>query len=168
MKKRLSFLIALSVASCVAVNAGSGCALSGNACCDAGVDSRAVADSQDGLPVLSPDEVSRVHEFASKVDSALKAKFEKLHDEWYRAAAESPEISMSSSVGSRSSLPQFAAIVEMGKAVLPLVVEQMLEPDRFFSLSLYEALCDEKPSDEAWCQKCALQYVKSWLAATAE
>ena len=159
MKKRLSFLIAVSVASCVTVNAGSGCALSGNVCC--------YAESQDGLPVLSPDEVSRVHEFASKVDPALKAKFEKLHDEWYRAAAESPEISMSSSVGSRSSLPQFAAIVEMGKAVLPLVVEQMLVPDRFFSLSLYEALCDEKPSDEAWCQKRALQYVKSWLAATA-
>ena len=60
------------------------------------------------------------------------------------------------------------AIVEMGKAVLPLVVEQMLEPDRFFSLSLYEALCDEKPSDKAWCQKRALHYVKSWLAVTAE
>lgn len=166
MKKSLSFLI---VAAGVAA---SGVFMDGSAMsCDVGLSDAGCAavvagsEKTDELPPLSREETKRVREAAAKVDPKLKAEFDRLHSAWYRAADESAEISMSSAVGERRKLPQFQALVDLGPGILPLVVEQMLEPDRFFTLTVYEALSGTPASQEAWCQKCARQYVKDWLAA---
>lgn len=166
MKKSLSFLIV------AAGMAASGmltevCAMS----CDAVLsvvgsrDDGASGGMTEELPPLSREETKRVREAAAKVDPKLKAEFDRLHSAWYSAADESAEISMSSAVGERKKLPQFQALVNLGPGILPLVVEQMLEPDRFFTLTVYEALSGIPSSQEAWCQKRARQYVKDWLAA---
>lgn len=166
MKNSLSFLI---VAAGVAA---SGVFMDGSAMsCDVGLSgagcAAVVADSEktDELPPLSREEINRVREVAAKVDPKLKAEFDRLHSAWCSAADESAEISMSSAVGERRKLPQFQALVDLGPGILPLVVEQMLEPDRFFTLTVYEALSGTPSSQEAWCQKRARQYVKDWLAA---
>lgn len=166
MKKSLSFLIV------AAGMAASGmltevCAMS----CDAVLsvvgsrDDGASGGMTEELPPLSREETKRVREAAAKVDPKLKAEFDRLHSAWYSAADESAEISMSSAVGERKKLPQFQALVNLGPGILPLVVEQMLEPDRFFTLTVYEALSGTPSSQDAWCQKRARQYVKEWLAA---
>lgn len=165
MKKILSFLIVavgLTV-SCMYADAKSGC--EGRNC--AGRNCQALADGNEKpgeLPALSQDEIERVHELAAKVDPKLKAEFDRLHSDWYRAAETSDEIRLSSAVGSRNGLPQFKAMVDLGPEILPLVVEQMLDPDKFFTVSVYEALLGSNPTQEAWCQKRARQYVKAWLA----
>ena len=73
-----------------------------------------------------------------------------------------------------SSLASFDALIAMGPAIIPLVVESLADPENFFALQLYDAiqpndqlLVQFEPDDERVLedeQGRALRVVQAWFA----
>lgn len=75
-----------------------------------------------------------------EVDPDVRARFETLHNAWYEAAGNDPEIKMSSSTYAMCKLPQFDEMVSMGDAIIPLLMEKMSDEKYFFTQTVYEAI----------------------------
>ncbi len=51
---------------------------------------------------------------------------------------------MSSSIYTRMELPQFKEMLDMGREIIPLILEKMMDRKYFFSLTIYEALMEKQ------------------------
>lgn len=92
---------------------------------------------------LSSEVIKTVSQKANEVDCQIREKFESLHEDWYKASEENVEIWINNSMYARCELPQFKALVEMGKVIIPLLMEKMLDEKYFFSQIIYEAIQTE-------------------------
>lgn len=90
--------------------------------------------------VLSDLERNRVFEESRKVNSEIVDKFESLVAEWENEIQTNPQTKFSSSTLDYKKLPQFKSLQEMGRVIIPLIMEKLLDEDNFFMLPLYDAL----------------------------
>lgn len=121
---------------------------------------------------LSEDEILFVRQKAGVVDKDVRINFEALHQNWYRAAQDDPEVSVSSSMNARCELPEFKALVEMGEPIIPLLMEKMLDEKYFFSQLVCEAIWNESGLQSAGSENVAApqsaqdrarEIVKAWI-----
>ena len=90
--------------------------------------------------VLSDLERNRVLEESRKVNSEIVDKFESLVSEWENEIQINPQTKFSASTLDYKKLPQFKSLQEMGRVIIPLIMEKLLDENNFFMLSLYDAL----------------------------
>lgn len=94
--------------------------------------------------ILSETDVQTVKREVARLDPNTRKKFETLAEEWNQAIDATPMTKFSSSTVTYTRLSQFAKLKAMGKSIIPLVVEKLLQEDQFHFLKLYEALQDNK------------------------
>lgn len=121
-------------------------------------------------PTTSAQDMELIKSVASKVDPEIRARFEAVHSEWYETAAKTPEIAMSSRMESRAELPEYVELVNMGKDIIPLVIEKMADKENFFTLLVYEGINNGgKPNTDMRSesgQQIAKGYVDKWVKDT--
>ena len=108
-----------------------------------------------------------------KVPEKIRAAFEKAFAEWSRTWF-SGGLAINSNPHTRTIGKEFDSLIALGPAILPLVIEQLADPDNFFALQLYDAIqTDEKllvqfePDDERILegeQGRAQRVVQAWFA----
>lgn len=155
----IMFAAALGLTSC----SGNGSKISANET----VESVAIDNSDSIDVVLSPAELEQIKGLAEGISPDIREKFDSLHTAWYDAAANTPEITLSSRSDDWMKLPQFAQLVEMGDDVLPLVVEKMVGDEGMFTVHVYEAIQPDealKAKSEGVLQNRAKRSAKLWLA----
>lgn len=122
------------------------------------------------IPTTSVQDMELIKSIAAKVDPEIFERFEAVHSKWYETAAKTPEIAMSSRMESRTELPEYVELVNMGKEIIPLVIEKMTDKEYFFTLLVYEGLKnDGKPSTNnrtESAQQIAKGYVDQWVKDT--
>jgi len=69
----------------------------------------------------------------------LQAAFETAFDAW-KATWFSGGLAISSNPHARTVGKEYDALIAMGPAIIPLVVESLADPENFFSLQLYDAI----------------------------
>lgn len=74
-------------------------------------------------------------EIPADVRSAFSAAFDAWKETWFRGG-----LAMSSDPHTRAVGPEFEALIALGPAILPLVVERLADPDNFFGLQLFDAI----------------------------
>lgn len=94
------------------------------------------------LVMPTQEQIAAVKEQAAKLPSELTARFERLFDAWKRRW-DAPEIIISSDPRAVTHVKEFHDLVALGKDVLPVVVEKLVDPENFFALQLYDALQPE-------------------------
>lgn len=121
-------------------------------------------------PTTSAQDMDLIKSAASKVDPEIRGRFEAVHSEWYETAAKTPEIAMSSRMESRAELPEYVELVNMGKDIIPLVIEKMADKEYFFTLLVYEGINNGgKPNTDTRsesAQQIAKEYVDKWVKDT--
>jgi hypothetical protein len=114
-----------------------------------------------------------LHEERERIPAELRiafdAAFAAWKDTWFTGG-----LAISSNPHSRTVGKEYAALVALGPAILPLVVEQLSDPENFFALQLYDAMqSNEKllvqfePDDERILegeQGRAQRVVRTWFA----
>ncbi len=104
-----------------------------------------------------------------RVQSAFEAAFRSWKDTWF-----SGSLAVSSDPHTRAVGSEFAALVALGPAILPLLIEKLADPENFLALQLYDTVqSDEKlliqyePDDERIVegeQGRARRVVQAWFA----
>jgi hypothetical protein len=102
----------------------------------------------------------------------FRAGFDNRFDAW-RSTWFSEGLAMSSDLGTRAVGKEFDALIAMGPAILPLVVEKLADPENFLALQLYDAIQPDDhlivqygPEDERIVegeQGRARRVVQTWL-----
>lgn len=91
-------------------------------------------------PDLTQEERNATRALGAEVPDDLRSAFDERLAAW-KATWTGPELAMSSDTRDYTRGPEFEAIVDLGPAVVPLVLEQMAhEPDGFFLLAALERL----------------------------
>lgn len=67
------------------------------------------------------------------------SNFETLFDAW-KATWNAPEMQLEPNSSTRAQGPAYDALVQLGPAVIPLVVQKLTDPSNFFAIHLYNAL----------------------------
>jgi hypothetical protein len=103
------------------------------------------------------------------VRSAFPAAFRAWKETWYRGG-----LAISSDPHTRAGGPEFDALIALGPAILPLVIEALADPENFLALQLYDAiqpnerlLVQFEPGDERILegeQGRARRVVQAWFA----
>lgn len=88
---------------------------------------------------------------------------------WNYAITHNREILLSSNTYSYSKLPEFHYLKSMGKQIIPLIMEQLIEPSNFHLLVLYEAVQEDSSKivkdHTGGEQNRAIMNVKRWLGS---
>lgn len=119
------------------------------------------------VDTLTMVEKYQVREIAAQVPDSVKTHFYFLLYKWNYAIAHNRKILLSSNTCSYKELPEFHALESMGSQIIPLVMEQLMEPSNFHLLVLYEAV--QKDSSKiikaniGGEQNRAIKCVKKWL-----
>lgn len=93
-------------------------------------------------PDLTQEERNATRGLAADVPDDVRSAFHERLAAW-KATWTRPELAMSSDTRDYTRGPEFEAIIDLGPAVVPLVLEQMAhEPDGFFLLAALERLGD--------------------------
>ena len=71
-----------------------------------------------------------------------KNRFASLVDKWNIAIDHNPKTRYSASIHSYAKLPEFIPLKSMGKQIVPLIMERMINPSDFYFLVLYEAVLE--------------------------
>ncbi|HEV3258849.1 MAG TPA: hypothetical protein VG013_18405 [Gemmataceae bacterium] len=108
-----------------------------------------------------------------KVPDELRAAFEKAFAAW-KTTWFSGGLAISSDPHTRAVGKEYDALIALGPAILPLVVEQLADPENFLALQLYDAiqpneklLVQFEPDDERILegeQGRAQRVVQAWFA----
>lgn len=126
---------------------------------------------------LSAQQLSRIRKLASLVNKQTQTAFEIAFSNWKKEWLSNPQTIISSNTHDAKKLDGYITLKSMGKAIIPLVVNKLVEEDNFFALVLYDDLQQnekEKISykqgiDEDWLfegeQSRARRTVKLWLAS---
>ncbi len=103
---------------------------------------------------LSPAQKRVLNEQMANVPDRLRSEFQKAFAAW-KATWFSGGLAVNSDPHSRTIGKEYDALIALGPAILPLVVEQLADPENFLALQLYDAIqSDEKllvqfePDDE--------------------
>jgi hypothetical protein len=116
----------------------------------------------------------RAHnEQRDQVPEQLQADFDKAFAAW-KSTWFSGGLAISSNPHTRAIGKEYDALIALGPAILPLVIEQLADPENFFALQLYDAIqANEKllvqfePDDERILegeQGRAQRVVQAWFA----
>jgi hypothetical protein len=108
-------------------------------------------------------------EIPAKMRTAFNSAFPAWKDTWF-----SGSLAVSSDPHTRALGKEFDALIALGPAILPLVIESLADPENFLALQLYDAMqSDEKllvqyePDDERIVegeQGRARRVVQAWFA----
>ncbi|MFH4356240.1 MAG: hypothetical protein WDW20_05830 [Neisseriaceae bacterium] len=77
----------------------------------------------------------KIHQLSSDFLLKFDTRYEAWKETWFKGAER-----FSSDPASRTNSAEFKALVEMGPAILPLVVKHLLNPEEFMALQLYDTL----------------------------
>lgn len=88
---------------------------------------------------LTKSERERLEFLAGDIDPDLQHVFGQLFSSW-RAEWRLPHIAFSSDPGARRLAPSFYPLLALGPDILPLVVQELADPENFFALQLYDYL----------------------------
>ena len=89
---------------------------------------------------LSDAEKQAVIDKAANINCEVKTKFNDLFNSWNEEISINPQTKYSSSTLAYTTLPQFKEMQAMGKNIIPLIMEKLLDEDNFFLLPLYDAI----------------------------
>ena len=122
---------------------------------------------------LSAAQKRALQEERERVPERLRAAFDKAFAAW-KSTWFSGGLAISSNPHTRAVGKEYDALIALGPAILPLVVEQLADQENFLALQLYDALqSDEKllaqfePDDERILegeQGRAQRVVQAWFA----
>jgi hypothetical protein len=122
---------------------------------------------------LSPAQRRLLNEERARVPAALRATFDKAFAAWKNTWF-SGGLAVSSDPHTRAVGKEYDALLALGPAVLPLVVEALADPENFFALQLYDAMQPNErlivqygPDDERILegeQGRAQRVVQAWFA----
>ena len=89
---------------------------------------------------LTTSDKEKITELASQVPDSIKNRFAILVDKWNFAIDHNPMTLYSASTYSYAKLPEFIPLQLMGKQIIPLIMERLMNPSNFYLLVLYEAV----------------------------
>lgn len=89
---------------------------------------------------LSDAEKQAVIDKAAKIAPDVKIQFNNLFNAWNEEISINPKTKYSSSTLTYAILPQFKEMQAMGKNIIPLIMEKLLDENNFFLLPLYDAI----------------------------
>lgn len=115
---------------------------------------------------LTTEEKHRVKELAAQVPDSIKMRFSFLLYKWNFAIANNRKMLLSSNIYSYSKLSEFHDLKSMGKQIIPLIMERLIEPSNFHLLVLYEAVQDSRKivkDHTGGEQNMAIMNVRKWL-----
>jgi hypothetical protein len=122
---------------------------------------------------LSAVQKRALHEEQSRIPEEVRAAFDKAFAAW-KATWFQGGLAISSDPHTRAVGKEYDQLIALGPAILPLVIEQLADPENFFALQLYDALqANEKllvqfePDDERILegeQGRAQRVVQAWFA----
>jgi hypothetical protein len=132
-----------------------------------------VMKEKTGKSYLSAAQKRALQEERERVPEELRAAFQEAFaawkNTWFRGG-----LAISSNPQTRAVGKEYDALIALGPAILPLVIEQLADPENFFALQLYDALqSNEKllvqfePDDERILegeQGRAQRVVQAWFA----
>jgi len=131
-----------------------------------------IADSikADSLTIL---EKKRVKDLAMQVPDSIRSRFSLLLSQWNLAINHNPKTLYSANTYSYAELPEFTPLESMGKQIIPLIMERLMNPSDFYLLVLYEAILKNGKTKTIYSkdnfyfrgseQSRAIWYVKMWL-----
>lgn len=121
------------------------------------------------MPTLTTEEKHKVKELAAQAPDSIKTCFSFLLYKWNYAITHNREMLLSSNTYSYSKLPEFHYLKSMGKQIIPLIMEQLIEPSNFHLLVLYEAVQEDSrkivKDHTGGEQNRAIMNVKRWLGS---
>lgn len=85
---------------------------------------------------------------ASQVPDSIRNRFANLVDKWNIAIDHNPKTRYSASTYSYAKLPEFIPRKSMGKQIVPLIMERMINPCNFYFLVLYEAVLEGNETND--------------------
>jgi hypothetical protein len=123
-------------------------------------------------PTLTTAQKNALRQERSQFPAELRAAFDTAFDAW-KSTWFSGGLAISSDPGSRAVGKEFDTLIAMGPAVLPLVVEKLVDPESFMALQLYDAIQPDEhlivqygPEDERILegeQGRARRVIQAWL-----
>ena len=125
-------------------------------------------DSLSTRDFLTNTEKEKIKELASQVPDSIRNRFANLVDKWNIAIDHNPKTRYSASTYSYAKLPEFIPLKSMGKQIVPLIMERMINPCDFYFLVLYEAVMEgNETNDDSMFSESeqirAIRCVKKWL-----
>ncbi len=88
---------------------------------------------------LSLAQKRALQEERKNIQEELRTSFDKAFAEW-KTTWFGGGLAVSSNPNSRSIGKEYDALIALGPAILPLVIEQLADPENFFALQLYDAI----------------------------
>jgi hypothetical protein len=92
--------------------------------------------------MLSEAQIAAIKAESEKIPRELHQRFEESFAAW-KASWSEPHIVIGSDPRAVTHTKEFHELVALGPAIIPAVVEKLLEPDNFFALQLYDAIQPE-------------------------
>lgn len=105
-------------------------------------------DSLSTRDFLTNTEKEKIKELASQVPDSIRNRFASLVDKWNIAIDHNPKTRYSASTYSYTELPEFIPLKSMGKQIVPLILERMINPCDFYFLVLYEAVLEGNETND--------------------
>ena len=93
--------------------------------------------------IVTPEEIEYIQRACEKVDPTVRKEFEKRLMQWNQAIKSEPAMLLSNDTHDYAKQPQFAALVEMGEEIIPLVLDKLCDEENFHVLILYDALQED-------------------------
>ena len=124
---------------------------------------------------LSDDERAALKKQVDAVGAPTRRAFAKAFDAW-KASWSSPEMAWSSNPGDYARGPDYLAVLALGEAAVPLIVERLADAENFLALSALDALTPagflavpelDDPAVLEGEQARAEQAVRFWIASQA-
>lgn len=122
---------------------------------------------------LTTSEKKRVKDLAMQVPDSIRSRFSLLLFQWNLAINHNSKPLYSANTYSYAELPEFTPLESMGKQIIPLIMERLMNPSDFYLLVLYEAILKNGKTktidskDNFYFrgseQSRAIWYVKMWL-----
>ena len=97
---------------------------------------------------LTNTEKEKIKELASQVPDSIRNRFANLVDKWNFAIDHNPKTLYSASIHSYAKLPEFIPLKSMGKQIVPLIMERMINSSDFYFLVLYEAVLEGNETND--------------------
>jgi hypothetical protein len=88
---------------------------------------------------ISADQRARLAQDIARLPAELRREFDARYRAWHKTWRQ-PDIFIKSGTDAVRDSEEFRALVSLGPAIIPLVIEKLLQPGEFFALQVYDAL----------------------------
>ena len=122
---------------------------------------------------LTISEKKWVKDLATQVPDSIRSRFSLLLSHWNFAIIHNHRTRYSANTFSYTELPEFFPLKSMGKRIIPLILERLMNPSDFYLLVLYEAILKDGKTNTTYNnndfhfggseQSRAIWCVKMWL-----